>query len=154
MSRFGMLVRQFRASDKRLADQADYLVLHAEELAEDFGLWLSQTESGQTDPLCQPIEVKAVGHYLDDEGEPAYNDNLLTGEIGDTLNFALEFKLADVEISKVPSIIRLPLTMVVAEDGVKVSVSETAREFGYKRTRTPEFLFDDLYAICQKTLAV
>ncbi|WP_236236575.1 hypothetical protein [Pseudomonas faucium] len=154
MSRFGMLVRQFHASDKRLADHSDYLVLHAEELADDFGVWLSKTESGQADPLCQPIKVKALGHYLDDNGEPVFTENIRAGELGNTLNFALEFKLADVEISKVPNIIRLPLTMMVAEEGVKIGVTERGGNFGYKRTTMPEYLFDELYDICKKALTV
>lgn len=154
MSRFGNLVRQFQASAQRLESHADYLTLHAEELADDFGVWLSQTESGQPDPLCPPIKVKALGRYVGDEGEPVYSDDLSSGELGYTLNFALEFKLADVDVSKVSSVIRLPLTMEVAEEGVKVGVCDTGGKFGYTRSRMPEYLFESLYEICEKALKV
>ncbi|WGV21978.1 hypothetical protein QIY50_07200 [Pseudomonas putida] len=154
MSRFGNLVRQFQASSQRLESHADYLVLHAEELADDFGVWLSQTESGHTDPLSHPIKVKALGRYVDDEGETVYSEKLSSGELGYKLNFALEFKLADVDVSRVSSVIRLPLTMEVAEEGVKVEVCDNGGKFGYTRSRMPEYLFDCLYEICEKSLKV
>lgn len=154
MSRFVKLQRQFRASDKSLAERADYLVLHAEELADDFGLWLSQTESGQTDPLSQAIKVKAVGHYLNDSGEPAYSDALSAGEAGDELNFALEFKLSDGEASRAPNTIRLPLNIVSPGEDVIVTVLETQSIFDYRRSSVPESLFDELYGICEKRLKI
>lgn len=154
MSRFGMLQRQFNLSKKHISDRSKYLILHAEELADDFGQWLSQAESGQSDPFCEPIPVKAVARYLDDNGELAFSDNLSRGEVEDYLNFALEFSLPGEDSPRLSGTIRIPLSIRRTDEGVDVSVVDGDGSFGYRRRSVPELLFDELFDLCGKALTV
>lgn len=154
MSRFGILQQQYRDSEKNWSDHWDHLVLCAEELADDFGLWLSRTESGHADQLCPPIPVKALGHLVDDESEDVFKDNILTGALGYTLNFAFEIRVSDGEHAKPPSVIRLKLAIDSTGEEMKVTVGKLGSNFLYRRNTVPENLFDELFNICKEELSV
>lgn len=149
-----MLQRQHQESKKRWSDHWDYLELHAEELADDFGLWLAQGENGQADSFCQPIPVKAVARFLNEQGEEAFGYDLSAGRVDESLNFALEVRVSGDDSTRPPSVLRLSLAMEALDEDVKLTVIDSGRPYPYSRSKVPHNLFEGLLRLCEEALNV
>lgn len=154
MSRFGVLQRQYQHRKTHWDDHWDYLELNAQELADDFGLWLSRGENGQPDQFCQPIPVSVLARFLSEDGDEVFSGDLSAGQVDESLHLALEVRVADDSAVRPPSVLRLRLVMELYEEDVKVTVTDFARPYRYSRTSVPEDLFEALFRLCEGALNV